>query len=184
MNNTIAQAKTKMEKSLESFHHELAKLRTGRASLSILDDIKVEYYGTLSPLNQVASLSVPDPRTIAIQPWDASAVQPIEKAILKSGLGLNPVTDGKVIRIPIPALNEERRRDLVKVVKNHAEQSKVAIRNCRRDANELLKKLQKDTKITEDELREAQEKVQKMTDEFIKKVDETAQHKEKDIMEV
>lgn len=184
MDNLINQSKARMEKSLESFRHELAKLRTGRASLSILDDVKVDYYGTQSPLNQVATLSVPDARTIAIQPWDQSAVQAIEKAIQKSDLGLNPVNDGKIIRVPIPQLNEERRRELVKVVGSHAEQSKVGVRNARRDANEQLKKMQKDSSITEDDLHKGQDRVQKLTDEYIKKIEEAAEHKEKDIMEV
>ncbi len=184
MDKIVAEAKQRMDKAVEAFRHELAKLRTGRASLSLLDDVRVDYYGTLSPLNQVGTLGVPDPRTITIQPWDASAAQAIEKAILKAGLGLNPVNDGKVIRIPIPPLNEERRRELVKVLNSHAEQSKVAVRNARRDANEHLKKMQKEGEITEDDLRRGQERVQKQTDEYIKKVDEAAGHKEKDIMEV
>lgn len=184
MDNVIEHAKELMEKAIAAFRHELAKLRTGRASVSILDDIKVDYYGTMSPLNQIATMSVPDPRTIAIQPWDATAAQAIEKAIQKSDLGLNPVNDGKVIRVPIPALNEERRLDLVKVVGTHAEQERVSVRNARRDANEHLKKLQKDSEITEDDLRRGQERIQKLTDEHIKKIDEMAEHKEKDIMEV
>jgi len=178
------ETEAKMNKAMDALHHELAKLRTGRASLSLVDDVRVEYYGTMTPLNQLSSLSLPDARTIAIQPWDASAGQAIEKAILKSGLGLNPVSDGKVIRIPIPALNEERRRELVKSVKKHAEDCKVAVRNVRRDCNEELKKLKKDSKITEDDERSGHEKIQKMTDDFIKKIDETVVHKEKDIMSV
>jgi ribosome recycling factor len=184
MDNVINETKQSMDKALESLRHELAKLRTGRASISILDDVRVEYYGNLTPLNQVATLGVPDARTITIQAWDQTAVQPIEKAIQKSGLGLNPVNDGKIIRVPIPPLNEERRRDLVKVVHQHSEQCKVSVRNARRDANEHLKKLQKDKEITEDDMHKGQKQVQELTDNFIKKIDETVEHKEKDIMEV
>lgn len=184
MDKVINATKQSMEKALDALRHELAKLRTGRASISILDDVRVEYYGNLTPLNQVASLGVPDPRTITIQAWDKTAVQAIEKAIQKSGLGLNPVNDGKIIRVPIPPLNEERRRELVKVVHNHAEQCKVSVRNARRDANETLKKMQKDKDITEDDMHKGQHKVQELTDNFIKKIDETTEHKEKDIMEV
>ena len=184
MDNVIEHSKEQMEKAITAFCHELSKLRTGRASISILDDIRVEYYGTLSPLNQVATLSIPDPRTIAIQPWDASAAQAIEKAIQKSELGLNPVNDGKVIRIPIPTLNEERRRELVKVVGTHAEHCRISVRNARRDANDHLKKLEKESEITEDDLHKGQDQVQKLTNDYIKKIDETAEHKEKDIMEV
>jgi ribosome recycling factor len=184
MDKIINETKLHMEKALEVMHHELTKIRTGRASVSILDEVRAEYYGTLTPLNQLATLSVPDPRTIAIQPWDAAAVHPIEKAIQKSGLGLNPVNDGKIIRVPIPALNEDRRRDLTKVVNQHAEHAKVSVRNVRRDANEHLKKLQKDSAITEDDLRKGSDRVQKLTDEYIKKIEEAAQKKDKDIMEV
>jgi ribosome recycling factor len=159
-------------------------MRTGRATLSILDDVKAEYYGNLTPLNQMATLSVPDARTIAIQPWDTSAAQAIEKAIQKSGLGLNPVNDGKVIRVPIPQLNEERRRDLVKVIHKHGEDCKVSIRNARRDANEELKALMKASTITEDEEHKGIERIQKLTDDFIKKIEEALAHKEKDIMQV
>ena len=173
-----------MTKALEAFRHELTKLRTGRASLSVLDDIRVDYYGTLTPLKQMASLSTPDARSIVIQPWDASASGAIEKAIRKSELGLNPVNEGKLLRVPIPALNEERRRDLVKVVKKHAEECKVSVRNARRDANEELKVLKKDGKITEDDERKAEQRIQKMTDDLIKQIEETVTHKEKDIMEV
>ena len=184
MDNVINETTERMKKAVDAFHHELSKLRTGRASLSILDDVKVDYYGQVSPLNQVGTLAVPDPRTITIQPWDTTAAQAIEKAIQKSDLGLNPINDGKVIRIPVPALNEERRKDLVTVLHTHAEQSKVAVRNARRDANDHLKKLQKDSAITEDDLKQGHDKVQKLTDEHIKLIDEAAKHKETDIMEV
>ncbi|MFA4974773.1 MAG: ribosome recycling factor [bacterium] len=183
-NKVFDKAQDKMKKAVELFRHELAKLRTGRASLSVLDDVKVEYYGTMTPLNQMASMTLPDPRTIVIQPWDGSAVGAIEKAIQKADLGLNPANDGKVIRLPVPPLNEERRLELTKVVKKHGEDCKVIVRNARRDANEELKVLKKDSKITEDEERKAHERVQKMTDDFIKQVDEAIAHKDKDIMQV
>lgn len=184
MDKTIALAKEHMEKALEVFRHELTKIRTGRASVSILDEVRVDYYGTPTPLNQLATMGVPDPRTIAIQPWDPQAAHAIEKAIQKSGLGLNPVNDGKIIRVPIPALNEERRHELTKVVNQHAEHCKVTVRNVRRDANEHLKKIQKEGAITEDDRDKGLEKIQKLTDEYIVKIDETAQKKDKDIMEV
>ena len=178
------ETKSRMQKALDAYRHELSKLRTGRASISILEDIRAEYYGTLTPLNQIATLGVPDPRTISIQPWDSSAVEAVEKAILKSDLGLNPVSDGRIIRLPIPPLNEERRRDLVKVVKKHGEECKLSVRNTRRDINTELKKMKDDGKITEDEFKKGQERIQKLTDDFIRLTDETAAHKEKDIMEV
>lgn len=185
MDDTVfKKTEEKMKKAMEALKHELSKMRTGRASLSILDDVRAEYYGNLTPLNQIATLSVPDARTLAIQPWDHSAVQAIEKAIQKSGLGLNPVSDGKIIRVPIPALNEERRKDLVKVIRKHGEDCKVSIRNARRDSNEELKALQKGSKITEDDEHKGIEKIQKMTDDFIKHIDEALAHKEKDIMQV
>lgn len=177
-------AKLGMQKAVEVFRHELSKLRTGRASVSILDGLKAEYYGTPTPLNQMATIGTPDARTIVIQPWDTSALASIEKAILKSELGLTPANDGRVVRLPIPQLNEERRKELVKVVKKHGEECKVAIRNMRRDALADLKKLKDSSKITEDELKKGHEQIQKLTDDFIKQIDETAAHKEKDIMEV
>ncbi len=183
-NKVYENAEVTMKKSLESLRHELSKMRTGRASLSVLDDVRVEYYGTLSPLNQIATLSLPDARTIAIQPWDASALPLIEKAIQKASLGLNPVNDGKIMRLPVPPLNEERRKELVKIMKKHGEDSKVAVRNVRRLANDELKKLLKDSKITEDEEKKMLDKVQKLTDDYIKKIDEAITHKEKDVMEV
>lgn len=183
-NKVFDKASERMKKSLEALRHELSKMRTGRASLSVLDDVRVDYYGTLTPINQMATLSVPDPRTIAIQPWDASAAGNIEKAIQKSDLGLNPVNDGKIIRIPIPPLNEERRRELVKVSHKYAEECKVGVRNARRDANDELKGLLKSSAITEDEERKGIERIQKMTDDATKQIDEAISHKEKDIMQV
>ncbi|MGD8343947.1 MAG: ribosome recycling factor [Desulfobacterales bacterium] len=172
-----------MRKAVEALRRELKRVRTGRASLSILDGIKVDYYGTLTPLNQMATLAVPESRLITIQPWDISVIKDIEKALLKSDLGLTPANDGKLIRISIPPLTEERRKELVKVVHKMAEDYKVSIRNARRDANELLKSLKKDGDISEDEAFKSQEEVQKITDEHIKHIDECCQEKEKEILE-
>jgi ribosome recycling factor len=163
---------------------EFASIRTGRASLALVDGIVVDYYGTPTPLPQVASLSVPESRQIAIQPWEKNLIPLIEKAILKSDLGLTPANDGKVIRINIPILTEERRKQLVKVVRKRAEESKVAVRNIRRDSNDELKKLEKEKHVSEDDVKKEQEEIQKITDMFIKKVDEIVEHKEKEIMEV
>ena len=183
-NKVFDKTQDRMKKALDALRHELSKMRTGRASLSILDDVRADYYGTPTPLNQLATLSVPDARTIAIQPWDASAAKAIEKAIQEANIGLNPVNDGKIIRCPIPALNEERRRDLVKVAHKHGEDCKVSVRNARREANDELKALMKASTITEDDERKGIERVQKMTDDAIKQIDETLAHKEKDIMQV
>lgn len=173
-----------MIKTLDAMKHSLMKLRTGRASIGIMDGIMVDYYGALTPLNQLATLAVPEPRLITIQPWDKSALSAIEKAILKSELGLTPNNDGKIIRVPIPPLNEERRRDLVKMVKKMAEDFRVEIRNHRRDANALLKDLEKDKMISKDELKNSQDKVQEITDSYIKQIDDQLSAKEKEIMEV
>lgn len=172
-----------MGKSVEALKNELKRIRTGRASLSILDGIKVDYYGTLTPLNQMATLAVPESRLITIQPWDVSVVKDIEKAILKSDLGLTPSSDGKIIRISIPQLTEDRRKELVKVVHKVCEEYKVSVRNFRRDSNELLKSMKKDGEITEDDAFKSQEQVQKITDEHIQLIDECYQEKEKEILE-
>ena len=172
-----------MDKTIAVLKNELSRVRTGRASLNILDDIRVDYYGTPSPLNQMASLSVPESRLITIQPWDVSVIKEIEKAILKSGLGLTPNSDGKLIRISIPPLTEERRRQLVKVIQKKIEEHKIAIRNIRRDSNDLLKGLKKDGDISEDDAFRAQDQVQKITDEYIKLIDEIGKEKEKEILE-
>ncbi len=174
----------KMEKSLDSLGRELSSIRTGRASLSILDSVTVEYYDSQTPLNQVATLSVPESRLIVIQPWDPSVIKEIEKAIMRSDLGLTPSNDGKVIRIPIPPLTEERRIQLVKVVKRNGEDCKVAIRNIRRDAISEAKEFEKEKVISEDDLRRAQDEIQKITDRFIEKVDGVVQNKEKEILEI
>lgn len=179
-----AESKTRMKKTIEDLSREIASIRTGRASLSILDSVRVDYYGTPSPLNQVANLSIPEPTLILIQPWDTSQIAGIEKAILSSDLGLNPSNDGKVIRLQIPALTEERRKDLVKHLHNVVEQHRVAARNVRRDANEVLKKLLKDKKISEDEQRRSQDETQKLTDEAIAELDKVGKAKEHEIMEI
>jgi ribosome recycling factor len=176
-------AREGMGKSIDALKNEFKKVRTGRASLALFEGIKVSYYGTPTPLNQIASLSVPESRLIIIQPWDQSVIGEIEKEILKSELGLTPMNDGKVIRIPMPPLTEERRRELVRVVRKTAEEHKVSIRNIRRDTNELLKGLKKDGEISEDDSYRAQDKVQKITDDYIRLVDQTCQEKEKEILE-
>ena len=174
----------RMQASIEALKKKFAGVRTGRASLSLLDGLTVDYYGTVTPLQQLASLSIPDSRQILIQPWEQKIIPDIEKAIMKSDLGLTPMNDGKVIRINIPPLTEERRKQLVKVVKKEAEDAKVAVRNIRRDINEDLKKMEKEKHISEDEIKKEHDEVQKITDSFIKKVDELLEHKEKEIMEV
>lgn len=176
--------RTKMEKSLEALKKEISRVRTGRASLAILDGIRVNYYGVPTPLSQVASLAVPESRTITIQPWDSKIIGEIEKAIQKSDLGLTPLSDGKIIRIQIPPLTEERRRELVKVIRRMEEDCKVALRNIRRDGNEILKKAKKDKEISEDEQFKLQEEVQKMMDKSIEKATEIVEAKSKEIMEV
>jgi ribosome recycling factor len=175
--------KDSMSKSIEALERELKRVRTGRASLSILDGIKVDYYGTLTPLNQMATLAVPESRLITIQPWDVSVIKDIEKAILKSDLGLTPANDGKIVRIAIPPLTEERRKELVKLVHKMCEEHKVSVRNVRRDSNELLKSLKKDGDISEDEAFKAQDEIQKITDEHVKLIDECYTNKEKEILE-
>jgi ribosome recycling factor len=184
MENILKDAKSRMDKSLEALRSELAKVRSGKATTALLDGIKVNYYGTVTPLNQVGNLTVLDVHTLAFTPWDKSMVQIVDKAIREANIGLNPVSDGTNLKIPIPALNEERRKELVKLVKKFGEDTKVAIRNVRRDANEHLKRENKDKKITEDQLKEAEIKTQKLTDDHIKMIEEVLKHKEKEIMEV
>jgi ribosome recycling factor len=174
----------KMDTAVEHLKRELAGMRTGRASLALLDNIKVDYYGTPTPLRQVANLAVPEARLMTIQPWETSLIHEIEKAILASGLGLNPSNDGKVIRIPVPPLTEERRKELIKVCKKHGEDTKVHIRGVRRDANEEVKRLQKESKITEDDLRKSEAEIQKLTDQYIQKIDQTLKKKEDEILEI
>ncbi|MGB3399336.1 MAG: ribosome recycling factor [Candidatus Deferrimicrobiaceae bacterium] len=174
----------KMGRSIDAFRKELGKIRTGRASFSLLDGIKVNYYGTLTPLAQVGTLSVPESRLITITPWDTKMVGPIEKAIQASGLGLNPSNDGKIVRIPIPPLTEERRKDLVKVVKKMAEEARIAVRNIRRDSIDRIKESEKKKEISEDEMKRWQDRIQKETDSHVKKIDEILKTKEQEIMEV
>lgn len=180
----LKHANESMTKSMESLRRELAGIRTGKANPALLDSIKVNYYGQPVPLRQVANVAVPEPRLITIQPWEKTMVAEIEKAIQSSELGLNPQSDGALIRLPIPALTEERRKDLVKVVKRFAEEGRVAVRNIRRDANDRFKKLEKEHKLSEDQMHDKQEEVQKLTDKFIKEIDEVVATKEKEIMEI
>lgn len=177
-------AQSRMQKSVEALKHELAKLRTGRAHASLLDHIHVNYYGSDVPLKQIAGIAVEDSRTLAVTAFDKSAIQAIEKAIMTSDLGLNPTTAGTTIRVPLPPLTEERRRDLVKVVKHEAEQARVAVRNIRRDANHHLKELVKEKEISEDDERKAEDDVQKMTDKAIENVDQLLAEKENELMTV
>ena len=184
MNPSIKDAKQRMDKSVETFRGEIVKIRTGKATTALLDGIKVDYYGTPTPLKQVGNLSVLDVHTLAITPWDKSMVPIIDKAILSADLGLNPISDGTNIKIPIPPLTEERRKEMVKIVKKLGEDAKVAIRNVRRDANDHLKRQEKEKNITEDELKDSEKETQKLTDEHIFEIDELIKHKEKEIMEV
>ena len=179
-----AEAERRMDKTKEDLQHELATIRTGRASVAILDPVRVDYYGTPSPLNQVANLSVPEPALILVQPWDVSQIGAIEKAIMSSNLGLTPANDGKVIRLPIPPLTEERRKELVKQLHQVVEQHRVAARNIRRDANEVAKKLLKDKEISEDEQHKNHDDIQKLTDETIATIDSIGAAKEKEILEI
>ncbi len=177
-------ANTRMDKSVESLKNELTKIRTGRANVSLLDHVMVDYYGSEVPIAQAATVSVEDARTLAVSPWEKALVPVIEKAIMSSDMGLNPVTAGDVIRVPLPALTEERRKDFVKLVRQEAEQGRVAIRNIRRDANADLKELVKEKEISEDDERGALEVVQKLTDEHIKKIEDMLTEKEKELMEI
>ena len=179
-----ASVKTRMEKAVADLQHDMAIIRTGRASISILDHIRVDYYGTPTPLNQLGNLHVPEPSLITVQPWEVSQIGAIEKSIRAGNLGLNPSNDGKLIRIPIPPLNEERRKELVKQLHGVAEDHRVAIRNIRRDGNEAVKKLLKDKIIAEDEERRAHDEIQKMTDAYMGKLDQAAKVKEKEILEI
>lgn len=174
----------RMTKTVSNFKTELTKVRTGRATPALLDGVRVDYYGSEMPISQVASVTCPEPRTIQIQPWEAGMLQAIEKAILVADLGLNPQNDGRLIRVPLPMLTEERRKELVKFIKKQGEECKIALRNERRDANEEVKKLEKDKKLAEDDAKKATEQVQKKTDEFVAEVDKILAAKEKDIMSV
>jgi len=181
--DVLKDARTRMQKAVEVTARELATLRTGRASPALLEHIKVEYYGTHVPLNQLATITAPEPRLLVVQPWDRSAAKAIEKAILQSELGLVPGSDGVVLRVPIPPLTEERRRELVRVARKHAEEGRVAVRNVRREAKETLEELEEAREISEDQARRAQEELQKLTDRFIAEIDALLQKKEAEILE-
>jgi ribosome recycling factor len=184
INDILKDAEVRMKKSIESLKVDLTKLRTGRAHTSLLDHITVSYYDNETPLSQVASITVSDPRTLTVTPWEQNMVGPIEKAIMQSDLGLNPATSGKVIRVPLPALTEERRKDMIRVVRHEGENARVAIRNIRRDANGDFKSLNKEKEITDDEMHQAEDSIQKITDKYVKEVDDILSEKEKDLMEV
>ena len=184
IDSILLDAEERMEKALAALDRDFAKLRTGRATTALVDGIKADYYGTPTLISQMASIAVPDSRTLTIQPWDKGGIALIEKAILKSDLGLTPVNDGKLIRIVMPPLTEERRKDLSKVARKYSEEGKVAVRNVRRDANDSLKKLEKDKTITEDEQKRATDDVQKLTDRYVGEVDKRCAAKEKEIMEI
>jgi ribosome recycling factor len=180
----LGDAKVSMQKAIEAFRHEVTMVRTGRANPSVLDGIRVEYYGSQVPLNQVATVGVPEPRLITVQPWDKTAIGPIEKAIVSSNLGIQPSNDGSLIRLPIPQLTEERRKDLVKQVRHMAEEVRVSIRNARRDANDLLKEAQKEGEVPEDDAKKGHDQSQKLTDEFVKTIEDILKEKEQEIMEL
>jgi ribosome recycling factor len=184
MEALVKETAARMERSIDAFRKELGKVRTGRASFSLLDGVKVDYYGTPTPLQQVGTLSVPESRLITITPWDTKMIGPIEKAIQGAGLGLNPSSDGKIVRIPIPPLTEERRKELAKVVRKMAEDARVAVRNVRREAIEKLKEREKKKEIPEDDVKRGQDRIQKETDAFVKKIDEILKVKEQEILEV
>ncbi|GAB6079682.1 MAG: ribosome recycling factor [Hydrogenophilus thermoluteolus] len=177
-------AERRMKKAVETLKEELTKIRTGRAHTGLLDHVMVEYYGTMVPIPQVANVTLLDARTLGVQPWEKSMMSKVEKAIRESDLGLNPANMGEIIRVPMPPLTEERRRELTKVVRHEGEQARVAVRNVRRDINQALKELQKKKEITEDELRRAEEEVQKLTDRFVKVIDETIEKKEAELMQI
>ncbi len=184
IDTVLLDTEERMEKTLESLKKDFGKLRTGRASASLVDGIKADYYGTMTKISQMATVSIPDSRTITIQPWDKGGMGVIEKAILKSDLGLMPVNDGRLIRISIPPLTEERRKELCKISRKFGEESKVSVRNIRRDANDALRKMEKDKEITEDDLKKAIDDVQKLTDKFVEEVNKRCELKEKEIMEI
>ncbi|MBN2364732.1 MAG: ribosome recycling factor [Calditrichaeota bacterium] len=182
MNEILKDAEIRMKKSVDHLHHELTRIRTGRATPALLDVVKVHYYGSVVPLNQVATITAPEPRMLVVQPWEKGMIGEIEKSILQADLGLNPTNDGNVVRVPIPELSEERRQDLLKLVKKYCEETRVAIRNVRRDANDQIKNLEKSHEISEDQSHKTMDIIQKLTDEYISKVDEIYQAKENEIL--
>ena len=183
-NDVLKEAKDGMNKAVDSLKKELTKVRTGRASISLLDDVRVDYYGTPTPLSQVGTLAVPEPRLITIQPWEKNIIPEIEKSIMKADLGLNPASDGQIVRIAIPALTEDRRKEMAKLAKSIGENAKISVRNARRDANDMLKQMEKDKDISEDDLKRGEKEVQDLTDAFVKQIDEIVINKEKEVMEI
>lgn len=177
-------AREGMDKAVEALRRDLSRVRTGRASVSILDDLRIDYYGTPTPLNQIGTLAVPEPRLITIQPWEKKLIPDIEKAILKSDLGLNPSSDGSVVRLAFPALTEERRKEMAKQVRKMGEEGKIAVRNARRDANEAIKKLLKDKAVSEDDEKRGEKEIQELTDDFVARIDKIVADKEKELMEI
>jgi ribosome recycling factor len=180
----LKETKGGMNKAIDSLKKELTKVRTGRASLSLLDDVRVDYYGTPTPLNQIGTLAVPEPRLITIQPWEKQLIPEIEKAVMKADLGLNPASDGQIVRISIPALTEDRRKEMAKLAKSIGENAKISIRNARRDANDMLKQMEKEKEISEDDLKRGEKEVQDLTDNYVGQVDEIVATKEKEVMEI
>ncbi len=184
VDEVLNETRSAMDKAVKSLKRDMTKVRTGRASVSLLDDVRVEYYGVPTPLSQVATLSAPEPRLITVQPWEKNLLPEIEKALFKADLGLTPSSDGQLIRLPVPALTEERRREMVKIIKRMAEEAKISVRNARRDANDNLKMLEKEKEITEDDLKRSEKDVQQLTDQFVELIDSVVQKKEQEVMEV
>jgi len=180
----LGETREAMDKAVKALRKDLTKIRTGRASTNLLDDVRVDYYGVSTPLNQVATLAAPEPRLLTVQPWEKNLIPEIEKAIFKADLGLNPSSDGILIRLPIPALTEERRKEMVKIIKRMGEDAKVSVRSARRDANDTVKMLEKEKEITEDELKRSEKDVQQITDEFVSTIDTVVQKKEQEVMEI
>ncbi len=184
VDEVLSEAKAAMDKAVKALKKEMTKVRTGRASTSLLEDVRVDYYGVPTPLSQVATLSAPEPRLLTVQPWEKNLIPDIEKALFKADLGLTPSSDGQLIRLPVPALTEERRREMVKIIKRMGEDAKVSVRSARRDANDTLKMLEKEKEITEDDLKRSEKDVQKLTDDFVDTIDSVVQNKEQEVMEV
>ena len=184
INEVMSETRTAMDKAIKSLKKEMTKVRTGRASISLLDDVRVDYYGVPTPLSQVATLAVPEARLMTVQPWEKNLIPDIEKALYKADLGLTPSSDGILIRLPVPALTEERRREMVKITKRMSEDAKISVRNARRDANETLKMLEKEKEITEDDLKRSEKDVQQLTDEFVTLIETVVQNKENEVMEI
>ncbi len=184
VDEVMADAKSAMDKAVKALKKDMTKVRTGRASTALLDDVRVDYYGVPTPLSQVATLSAPEPRLMTVQPWEKNLIPEIEKALFKADLGLTPSSDGQLIRLPVPALTEERRREMVKIIKRMSEDAKVSVRNARREANETLKMLEKEKEITEDDLKRSEKDVQQLTDQFVGTIDSVVQNKEQEVMEV